>query len=391
MNVVDLLALALLGFAALAGYRSGALPQVGGILGALVGVAVMIAALPLVIELLADVDPGARALISLLVLLGVVGTGQATGSGIGAALGRSLGTGVLSAADRLAGMLVGAVQALLVIWLAGGLLAEAPFPRLSQQAGTSQVVRTLATVLPPPTELAGDLGAVIDASGLPDVFVGLEPLAAPPVDRPTDPEAEAIAATARDSVARVVARACRRTQLGTAFAVAPGAFVTNAHVVAGADVVRVEWNGLRDAVVVLFDAELDVAVLHVPGADAGGLRFSTATPRRGTEGAAIGYPGGGGQSVIPAAVADAYPALGRDIYGEARVRRSVIELRAAVERGDSGGPFVLADGTIGGVVFAEARTNEDVGYALSPTAVAVRVAPAVGRTGAVATGRCLPG
>jgi len=205
------------------------------------------------------------------------------------------------------------------------------------------------------------------------------------------PEAEAIAATARDSVARVVARACRRTQLGTAFAVAPGAFVTNAHVVAGADVVRVEWNGLRDAVVVLFDAELDVAVLHVPGADAGGLRFATATPRRGTEGAAIGYPGGGGQSVIPAAVADAYPALGRDIYGEARVRRSVIELRAAVERGDSGGPFVLADGTIGGVVFAEARTNEDVGYALSPTAVAVRVAPAVGRTGAVATGRCLPG
>ena len=50
---------------------------------------------------------------------------------------------------------------------------------------------------------------------------------------------------------------------------------------------------------------------------------------------------------------------------------------------------MLADGTVGGVVFAESRTNEEVGYALTATSVATTIAPAVGRTGAVATGSCL--
>ena len=43
---------------------------------------------------------------------------------------------------------------------------------------------------------------------------------------------------------------------------------------------------------------------------------------------------------------------------------------------------LVADGTIGGLVFAETRTNAEVGYALSPTSIAVRIAPGMGRTGA---------
>ena len=85
----------------------------------------------------------------------------------------------------------------------------------------------------------------------------------------------------------------------------------------------------------------------------------------------------------------AYAATGRDIYDQAIVTRRVLELRAQIDRGDSGGPFVLPDGTVGGLIFAEARTDPDVGYALSPTAVAIRVAPALGRTGPVDTGACL--
>jgi len=40
-------------------------------------------------------------------------------------------------------------------------------------------------------------------------------------------------------------------------------------------------------------------------------------------------------------------------------------------------------------VFAEARTDDDVGYALAPTAVAERIGIASGRTEPVATGECL--
>ena len=40
-------------------------------------------------------------------------------------------------------------------------------------------------------------------------------------------------------------------------------------------------------------------------------------------------------------------------------------------------------------MFAESRADPDVGYALSPVAVASRVAPAIGRTGAVDVGPCI--
>jgi S1-C subfamily serine protease len=119
------------------------------------------------------------------------------------------------------------------------------------------------------------------------------------------------------------------------------------------------------------------------------LRFAATDPTRGTVGAALGYPGGGSLTIVPAAVTGAYSATGRDIYDEAIVNRRVLELRAQIDRGDSGGPFVLRDGTVGGLIFAEARTDPDVGYALSPTAVATRVAPALGRTGHADTGECL--
>jgi S1-C subfamily serine protease len=140
---------------------------------------------------------------------------------------------------------------------------------------------------------------------------------------------------------------------------------------------------------VLFDPKLDVALLYAPQADAPAMRFATADPRRGTVGAALGFARGGPLVVLPAGVTGEYPAQGRDIYGKTLVTRDIVELRAGVEPGDSGGPLILEDGTIGGLVFAESRTDDSVGYALTPTSVAVRVEPGIGRTGGVDTGACL--
>jgi S1-C subfamily serine protease len=88
-------------------------------------------------------------------------------------------------------------------------------------------------------------------------------------------------------------------------------------------------------------------------------------------------------------VAGTYRATGYDIYGEEHVQRDILELRAAIERGDSGGPLILPDGTVGGVVFAEAKTNQDVGYALTPTVVAAAMTPGFGLVAPVDTGRCV--
>src|SRR6185503_12455120 len=145
--------------------------------------------------------------------------------------------------------------------------------------------------------------------------------------------------------------------------------------------VRAAGGSLRDATPVLFDPDLDVALLWVRDLGARPLRFAPGDPARGAVGATLGFPHGGDLAIEPAAVAGSYAATGRDIYGAGRITRRILELRAAVEQGDSGGPLILADGTVGGVVFAEARTDENAGYALTPTSVATAVAPSIGRTG----------
>jgi S1-C subfamily serine protease/uncharacterized membrane protein required for colicin V production len=390
VNPLDAGALALLLLAVLLGWRSGALPQVGGLLGAALGAIGGLAAVPRLLPTLTDVPAAVRAGALLLVLLGAVGVGEAIGTRLGRSASRLLGTGLLGALDRVAGMAVGVGQALLILWLAGGILATGAIPGLGQLAQTSRTIRAIGVLLPPPTAIVLELGKALDDAGLPDVFLGLERLPALPVDLPDDPLAVAIAARAAASVLRVEAETCAYRSTGTGFVVAAGYVITNAHVVAGArEIVVVGVAGSLPAVPVFFDPELDVALLRVAGLGASALVFSAGDPGRGALGATIGYPGGGDAVVEPAAVTDVYPAEGLDITGTERVTRRIVELRARVEPGDSGGPLLLVDGTVGGVVFAESRSDESVGYALSPTDVAVAIAPAVGRTAAADPGPCL--
>ena len=392
MNPLDIVTIVLVVLAVLLGFRSGALPQVGGLLGAVGGGAIAVLSLPLLVDPLGELPAGIRPFVVLGGLLAAVGIGESIGSAIGGMIARALGNGVLGTVDRFAGGLTGAAQALLIMWLAGGLLAIGPVPRLTEAAQTSVAIRTLNDALPPPVEIAAELGTLLDASGLPEVFVGFEPLPLPPVEPPTDETARDIAKLAEASTVRVSAATCGFESSGSGVVVADAYVVTNAHVVAGTRERGVRVTGVAgqvDARVVLFDPELDVAVLYTPDLRGVPLRFAASDPARGAIGAAIGYPGGGSLTVVPAAVTGAYPATGYDIYDKTTVRREILELRAQIDRGDSGGPFVLRDGTIGGLIFAEARTDPDVGYALSPTAVAIRVAPAMGRTGAVDTGECL--
>ncbi len=119
------------------------------------------------------------------------------------------------------------------------------------------------------------------------------------------------------------------------------------------------------------------------------LQWARKDPDRGALGATLGYPGGRGLTVVPAAVTSRYPATGRNIYATEQVRRQILELRAEIEPGDSGGPLVLADGTVGGVVFAEAKSDPSVGYALAASDVTEALRPAIGRTRATDTGDCV--
>jgi S1-C subfamily serine protease len=390
VNLFDLVVIALVVVGVAIGFRSGALPQLIGLAGAVFGGVLAILLLPYLEEPLGPVDPSLRAFVVLGLILFAVGIGEAVGSAIGRATAAMLGDGLFGAIDRVLGAFVGGAQALLVVWLTGGLLAAGPSPTLASQAQTSLFVRGLNGYLPAPTEIATALSRLLDDTALPDLFVGFEPLPAPPVTLPDDPLVQQLAALALPSTVKVSASTCLQISTGTGFVVDRGYVVTNAHVIAGASTVRVAvGDDVFDSAPVLFDPDLDIALLYAPQLAAPPLTLALLDPERGTTGATFGFPGGDDIDVRPAAVTDGYPATGRDIYGEKRVTRPILELRAEIDQGDSGGPFMQADGTVGGVVFAEARTDDEVGYALTPTSVSEAIAPALGSTGLVPVGSCI--
>jgi S1-C subfamily serine protease len=394
VNVVDLAALTVVCLGLVLGVRSGAIPQVLGLLGAATGVVVFVLVAPFVRGALGATDQPARALAGVGVALLAIGIGEAAGSGIGRSLRRRWPEGPAAMLDGVLGGVVGVVQAIVVIWIIGGLLANVPIGSVAVQAQRSVAIRTVDRLMPPPGAITGEIGRIAGASGVPELFVGLEPFPAAPVDLPDGGTAARIARAASGSVVRVEASACGLIETGTGFATAPGVVVTNAHVVAGSPGVVVSSDTepgrpRRPATVVLFDPTLDVAVLRVPGLAVPSLHWAAEDPVRGAVGVALGHPHGAPLTAIPGAVAAAYVAAGRDLAGTVMVDRPVLELRAAIEPGDSGGPFVLADGTVGGVVFAESRTDAEVGYALAAAVVRATVDPSIARTTRVTTGPCL--
>jgi S1-C subfamily serine protease len=372
------------------GIRSGAMPQLLGLMGAAVAALTGLAILPSVTPILDSLPASIRAVIVLSALLGLVGLGEALGGSFGRRASQALGNGFLGALDRIGGAVVGGAQAILILWLAGGVIASGPFPALAQLAQRSAALRAVDTYLPPPTEIVVELGQILDDTGLPNVFIGLEQLPAPAIDLPSDALARQIGQKAAPSVLRVVADGCDQRSIGTSFVVAPSYLVTNAHVVTGARSVLVQTSSDSfRATVVLLDLDLDIALLHADGIRAPALTFTSTEPRRGNLAAAVGYPAGGNETVEPATVAAAYYAQGLSVSGKSRVTRRIIELRAKVRPGDSGGPLVLENGTVGGVVFAESKVDPAVGYALSPLEVWQRVRPAIGRTAAAGPGPCM--
>lgn len=380
---------ALLAGAAYTGYRRGALLQVlayGGLGAGLVGGALLA---PYVARVAARPEAQAGIALATFLALGLVGDGIGwlVGSGLRAATHRSR----LRTADRAAGSLISVGALLLATWFLALNLVHGPSPALAREIRRSAIVRGLATTLPEPPSLLAQVRRFLNRFGFPEVFAGLPPAPAAPVEGPARREVRRAAAAADDATVQIVGEACGRIQEGSGFLAAPGYVVTNAHVVAGVDApeVREPDGTAHPATPVLFDPGLDLAVLRIPGPVGPPLELAPGPAERGDGAAVLGYPEGGGLSAAPAAVRARLEAVGRDIYGRGRVRREVYELQAAVRPGNSGGPFVDEDGTVLGVVFAASTTDPGIGYALASTEVDPLVDRAEGRTASVPTGPCL--
>lgn len=389
MNALDLLLLLLVALSGVAGYRRGFTLQAFGFGGLLIGLVVGALLAPFVARIVDG--PNARAGLAVLVLLTVAALGNAAGWFVGVHA-RDRAASRFGKADSVGGSAVAVVASLLVIWFLALNLANGPFPAIATEIRGSAVVRTLDAALPQPPSLLAQVRRLFNRFGFPDVFSGIPPLPAEPVRPPSQEEARAAAEAAASSTVQVIGPACDVIQEGSGFVAADGYVVTNAHVVAGMDDPEVHSaaGGSADATTVLFDPDLDLAVLSVPNASGPPLPLATEPLDRGAPGAILGYPQGGPLDVRRAAVRRTFAnAVGRDIYGHGEVDREVLELQTLVRPGNSGGPFVLPDGRVAGVVFAASSGEDDVGYAIAAGEVGDPLRNAVGRTTPVDTGPCI--
>ena len=391
VNTLDLIILVLMLLGLVAGARAGFFGPVLGLLGAVAGLGVALFLATVLREPLNQVEQPTRGLVTILGLGALILGGEALGAGAGARMSFGLRRSALRPLDALGGAIVGVAHVILLVWIFGGMLAAGMAPGLAAAARDSVAIQAVGQRLPPPLSVAGGLLALLDTTDLPPLFGGFEPLPAEPVDLPADAEARALAESALDATARVASTGCGPgTSVGSGFFVSPTHAVTNAHVVAGSSGTTVTVDGgLYEAVVVAYDATADLALLHVPSASAPALSLATSMPERGTTGVALGYPGGGDLTVTAAAVTAAHDISGPDIYGAGSHQRSVVELRAEIRRGNSGGPLVIEPGVVGGVIFGGSRLSAEVGYAIGADEAVERLGPYVGATAAVDTGACL--
>ena len=391
MNLLDAVVVLLLVLAAGAGARAGFLGPVLGLVGAVIGFAFALFLASVLREQLGQIEQPMRALVTILGLGAFVVSGEATGAAVGAQVSHGLRRSAFRPIDAMGGAMVGAAHVVLLVWLLGGMLAMGMAPTFGALAHDSVAVRIATERLPPPMTVAGRLLALLDTTDLPPLFGGLEPLPAEPVELPADAETRALAESALASTARITSSGCGAgLSLGSGFFVSPTHAITNAHVVAGSQATTVTVGGATlDAVVVAFDDEADLALLSVAGANAPALQLAQTTPTRGTTGVALGYPGGGDLTVTAAGVTASHDIAGPNIYGDGAFSRSVVELRAQVRRGNSGGPLVIEPGLVGGVIFGASRINPDVGYAIGADEAVERLGPSIGSTTPVDTGACL--
>jgi len=387
VDLLDVVLIALIALAAYSGYRRGAILQILTFGGMLIGLLVGALVAPQLAKL--STDPTTQAVIALITFLAFAALGDVVGWMIGSRAWQATRRTKIATVDSAGGSVVAVVALLLAIWFIALNLASGPWPPLSRQIRNSAIVRTLDHALPEPPSLLGKVRQFLDDFGFPQVFAGLPPAPGGPVKEPTDAQANQAFQSAAGSTLKVVGQACGRVQEGSSFVVSDGYVVTNAHVVAGvrSPEVQAQNGSTQRATTVLFDPRLDVAILRVADTPPV-LDLVDREVGRGARGAVVGYPGGGDLTGVKAANRRVLHAVGRDIYGNGNVVRDIYELQAVVRPGDSGGPFVLVNGDVAGLVFAASTTDSNVGYAITTTELADDLNAGVGSTREVPTGAC---
>jgi len=392
-DLLDLILIALAAAFAVAGYRQGFIVGVLSFAGFLGGAAIGALFAPSIARSIAK-QQTKQALVAIVLVFLAAMIGQLVASAIGAAIRSRVSWRPATFVDSAAGAAVSVLSVLLIAWLIGSAVVNAPFAVISNQVDRSAVLRGVDRAMPPEAQtMFSDFRSLLASGPYTQVFgaLGAQPTLTVAAPDPNVLKSVGLRRV-RNSIVKVmgVATSCSRRIEGSGFVYAPDHVLTNAHVVAGVNSEQDIFTrqGTRFAAkVVLFDPERDVAVLYVPGLGATPLDF--AGPANAGDSAIVaGYPLDKSFTVRAARVGVDQSAEAPDIYQQHTVTRQIYQVRANVEPGNSGGPLLAPDGKVDGVVFAAAVGVNDTGYALTASEVASDAAHGRQATTPVSTHTC---
>lgn len=395
MSWVDLVVVVLALIAAVSGWRHGVAVALLSFVGVLGGAVLGVRLAPLLASGIAN--PSTRVIVSIVVVVLLVALGETTGVFFGRRIRDRIRGERSLKIDSGLGSVLQAVTVVIAAWLVALPLASASFPTVAAGIRGSQVLRAVNSVMPEGAKaLPDELRQLLNNSGFPDVT---NPFSQTPITEagPPNPSLtnDAVVAEVRPSVLKIRGRApsCQRMLEGSGFVIGPQLVLTNAHVVAGTSSTQVEVQGRRgpvdlDARVVLYNPEVDVAILRVPDLDEKPLVFEPAPATPQVDAIVLGYPLDGDFTPTPARIRQEIKLKGPDIYDNGEVTRDVYTVRATVRSGNSGGPMIDTAGRVIGVVFGAALDDSETGFALTVDQVAPSVQAAPGLTREVDTGAC---
>ena len=392
MNVLDLVLIVATIMFAISGFRQGFVTAILSFFG-FFGGAVIGAQLADPIANQLSQDSSWRIAVAVAVVLAVALLGQVLAVSVGNQLRSRLTWRPVQAVDSALGAVVSAVAVLLVFWMVATPLASAPYPRVSSAVRDSQVIRGVDDVVPRQVRtLYSSLRDAVRSYDFPEVFGPLVPTRVRSVPRP-DPKLlqGPVVTTTRPSVLKItgVADSCARRVEGSGFVYARDRIITNAHVVAGIDQPSVQVDSeRREATVVLYDPDRDVAVLYVPDLGLRPLQFASRPVDTNADAILLGYPEDGPFFAGAARIRDRMEIRGPDIYNDRTVTREVYSIYGDVRSGNSGGPLIAPDGSVLGVIFAAAVDQQFTGFVLTAAEVAADARKGASSTAEVSTGDC---
>lgn len=391
MNIVDIVVVIALISSVIRGYQIGFVRQLGSTIGFVVG---LLASVPLGQWASTFVsDSTSKMLLSTVILIIVTFGLMILGEYAGLKLKTRIPVGkFIDHIDNSAGTLMATITLAIGLWFMTAFISLLPSNAVQTQARQSFVYNFIDRHLPPASQTLASLNHLIDPNNTPLVFSGREP--SPEANRVLPPVSNytGIINKVSGSVVRVQGIGCGGLVNGSGWVLSGNRVVTNAHVVAGVNNPKVyDANGTHNARVVLFDFKNDVAVLAVSRLAGTPLEIDTTPLETNSTALIIGYPGGGKQSALTAAVLDRVDALGRDIYGQTKTVRNVYVLQTTVIPGNSGGPMLDTDGRVVGVVFGTSTTYNNVGYAFSIGQVLDEITAAKTALQGLSTGACSKG